>query len=538
MNHTPHAFSAVCPPKSRTNAHQVLRASCPATRTGAGALGAATRGAILVAGVLAALAQQTTAQQQFAMLQPLATMQPQGSTCIVAGDIDGDGDLDLVSSNWDYYGSPRVYRNHGQGRLSADPAATPLPANPNATAALALGDIDGDGDLDIIYIQAPTSIPSIRCFPNPCPPWQSPLGILLNDGHGIFSLASAVSVPATNFALGDVDGDGDLDLVLGTGVILTNNGTGQFTPATSLPGSTSYTTASCLALADIDGDGDLDLVVGTRPQHPTRLFLNDGSGNFTDVSATQLPASVDPTIAIALGDIDGDGDLDLFVGKTGSSLLYRNDGQGFFTDVSATHLPSPLAGATWVQFGDLDGDGHTDLLVGSGFTHLRNDGSGRFLDVSPATMPMLGHAQTALLADVDGDGDLDLATGDFSETRLLQNLLRQLHAPIALRPGTTWQLDVYARNGLPRLVDLALPFAAFGTASIPLGPLGTLGLDPTSLVALPILPVPQPAGIASLPIPIPNLPGLVGVELYAQTLLLQHPTQERLTNVLRGVVVP
>lgn len=118
-----------------------------------------------------------------------------------------------------------------------------------------------------------------------------------------------------------------------------------------------------------------------------------------------------------------------------------------------------------------------------------------------------------------------------------RNLLRQLDSPYLLRPGLPWRLDVYARYGPPRLFDVALPFVSLAPAHIPLGVLGTVGIDPTVMLALPPLLVPQPAGGASLSLPTPNLPALAGIALHAQALLLQWPAQDRLTNAVFDVFV-
>ncbi len=86
-------------------------------------------------------------------------------------------------------------------------------------------------------------------------------------------------------------------------------------------------------------------------------------------------------------------------------------------------------------------------------------------------------------------------------------------------------------------MDVALPFISLATAQIPLPPLGTLGLDPTRMLALPTFVIPQPAGVGSVSVAGPNNPGLVGASIYAQALLLPYPFQARLTNVTADVVI-
>ncbi|MCA8948568.1 MAG: VCBS repeat-containing protein, partial [Planctomycetes bacterium] len=129
-----------------------------------------------------------------------------------------------------------------------------------------------------------------------------------------------------------------------------------------------------------------------------------------------MPADEQFTQALAWGDVDGDGDLDLVLGNYGQqSRLYRNDGSGVFVDVTATHLPAIADGTSAVALGDVDGDGDLDLVVGESGTNvspgqerlLANTGNGVFVDVTAAQMPVLDDVTYCLaLVDVDGDGDL------------------------------------------------------------------------------------------------------------------------------------
>ncbi|MGB3966282.1 MAG: VCBS repeat-containing protein [Planctomycetota bacterium] len=314
-----------------------------------------------------------SSQTQFARLAHslLPTPGISGAWSIVLLDVDGDGDLDLATEG------PRLYRNDGTGAFT-DVTTSCIPSGSFAFR-LTHGDVDGDGDLDLVG----------------CDFTQKRL--LTNNGAGVFTDVTATQMPAGGgscVALGDVDNDSDLDLVAGGGggapaQLFRNDGTGTFTDVTGthMPGVPVWTL--CVTLGDVDGDGWLDIFTGGA----NRLYRNNGNGVFSDVSATHLPPSnTYQTNSVALGDVDGDLDLDLVCGNgyypSGDpSRLYVNDGTGVFTDVTTSNLPIGQGNTQSVALGDLDGDGDLDLVLGNLAREVAlNDGTGRFFDVtSPGT---------------------------------------------------------------------------------------------------------------------------------------------------------
>ena len=86
-------------------------------------------------------------------------------------------------------------------------------------------------------------------------------------------------------------------------------------------------------------------------------------------------------------------------------------------------------------------------------------------------------------------------------------------------------------------MDVAVPFVSCARARIPLPPLGTVGLEPACLAALPPFAIPQPAGMGSVTVIMPNSPSLIGFAIYAQAVLVQQPLQSRLTNVTADLFV-
>ncbi len=232
-------------------------------------------------------------------------------------------------------------------------------------------------------------------------------------------------------AIEDIDNDGDLDIVFANGSgffsasqmqrlrIYINDGTGVFTEesSTRVGSHTSY--ARDVEFGDIDGDGDYDMIVANDFNSPADLFINDGNGFFTDVSATQIPQLSLSSSHAAFGDVDNDGDLDLWLTKGGSSRfgsgqaqLWENDGTGFFTNVTTTQVPQQLIDSPMdALFGDLDGDFDLDMIEGHRDVQSKlyiNGGDGTFTDETSGNLPQDDNTYSWDLGDLDNDGDLDL----------------------------------------------------------------------------------------------------------------------------------
>jgi hypothetical protein len=201
-------------------------------------------------------------------------------------------------------------------------------------------------------------------------------------------------------ALGDVDGDGDLDAVaanLDAGAIVwRNDGTGHFTDSGQRLARGVY-----VALADFDGDGALDILLGSWDV-PASVWWNDGTGTFTKGSLL----SVNECFALATGDLNGDGRPDVLIGTATADRVILSSGNRTFNDTRQFLGNAPTGG---VALGDMDGDGDLDV-VAAGWDELgrvwRNDGTGRLTALCTFDAVVL-HVHGAVLADVDADGDLD-----------------------------------------------------------------------------------------------------------------------------------
>lgn len=326
---------------------------------------------------------------------------------VAAGDVDGDGDLDLAIIV-EGGGSHALALNDGSGSFTL--ASPGFPSSEADGEDAEFADFDRDGDLDIVIVSENRLVNEMY----------------LNDGAGRFTNVSdrlPLQGWSNALAVMDLNGDGALDLLIGnygTEGLMINDGNGYFLDGTDRywPDTPDDRTQD-IELVDVDGDGDLDVAVANEGQN--RLYLNEG-GRLVDATEGRLPIREDESREYKAADVDSDGDMDLilvnikleFIDEDWSRRDYvlMNDGSGVFT---IEWLPDWDRDHMSVAAMDLDVDGDPDIIIpgapllpdNSDYRVLMNNGSGSFTGAEPGTF---------LPLSVNDNGwGFDIQIGDFNQ---------------------------------------------------------------------------------------------------------------------------
>ncbi|MCL4858857.1 MAG: VCBS repeat-containing protein [Caldilineaceae bacterium] len=266
--------------------------------------------------------------------------------------------------------------------------------------SVALADLDGDGDLDIIIANAGSAIP------NDDEIWINQGGAQGGQA-GVFVLGQSLANGESFLVkVGDLDGDGDLDAIIvgAQGVqIWWNDGNGNFSAGPAFP----FFGLNDIALGDLDGDGDLDIVMAGEGQFfPSQIFWNEWN---TRQAFTPGPLLVTAGVnsGVAIADLDNDGHADIYLATSQANVVWWNNGDGFFS--AGTGMGDQ--NDTDVALGDFNGDGHIDAFVTRRITGSAangvwlNNGDRTF---RPANDQLGNHTSFRVaVADLNGDGKLD-----------------------------------------------------------------------------------------------------------------------------------
>jgi len=326
--------------------------------------------------------------------------------------MDSDGDADIVVASQSRGAIIEIYLNDGHGSFASTEDTFPVTSDPNPlwNFGIVLRDFDKDGRLDIATADA----------------WRG-VSVYTNSPGGDFSLSQTILVPAVNEVKGidaaDIDLDGDDDLVFGghngdpdrADRVYLNNGSGRFTDSGQRIGDdVTWDTV----FGDLDNDGDPDYVsVNRYRENPAKVHINNGRGVFSN-SAPLPTTQDDDSYDVKLADLDLDGLLEVVVADSfdpvhsSTSKIFRNGGAAGFELMEGLLSPAGSE-AKSVDVVDLTNDGVPDIVLGNwngGDDLCRGDGQGGFIRETLEGLP----AQTVAIAaaDFDGDGRIDVVTGD------------------------------------------------------------------------------------------------------------------------------
>ena len=325
-------------------------------------------------------------------------------TGIVAGDFNGDGNLDLALGTNDN-GTLSVLLGDGTGNFTAAPASS---ITVTGTPVL-VQDFNGDGIPDILLSDET----------------GGSVTVLLGNGDGTFRVApgSPITTDYGTYPVvsADFNGDGIPDLALAGGYYLTvflGNGDGSFTELPIGSSSISEATFTSMVVGDFNGDGIPDLAALGLPGGSVSIFLGNGDGTFTQ--GTSVTPSAGSPVALATADFNGDGKLDLavIVGNNGNISVTVLPGNGNGTFGAALGTPIAVEDAANVLgVGDFNGDGIADLFVGAQINGptvniLLGSGNGTFTQM-PTGSAGLPCCSNSVLGDFNNDGLTDIASSSF-----------------------------------------------------------------------------------------------------------------------------
>ena len=366
-----------------------------------------------------------------------------GSAYVVSGDFNGDGIPDLVTGPafFNDEGSTvslSLLPGNGDGTFAA-PVSLEFPGYVSSSTIVA-GDFTGDGVDDL----------AVDCYDLSVPYYCT--AILLNDGHGNFTVSQAISGTG-DLAVGNFFGDGRTSLAIanGSGVVTfyQNNGAGTFTQrGTVATAAGAGENGIGIIAANLSGNNSPDIALADAGNHCVSILTNNGTGTFTYTGSFAVGTATTGTTWVTAGDFNDDGSVDLATVNQGPSgqddtvTVLLNQGNGAFTrggdyDTGiATFAPALVAG-------DFLGHGHADLALvdysGDRVLVMANNGAGVF--TVSTSIPVDAQPDDIIAADLNNDGTLDLVSANYDAGDVSAILQQPQTSPIyiATAGGGVWK---------------------------------------------------------------------------------------------------
>ncbi len=390
---------------------------------------------------------------------------------LITADLDNDGDDDVLVAVFD--GRNLLIENLSEttpGAFAPDPVE--LPVIGGGEAVLNVADVDNDGDLDLLVANGAGGRNSLFLIENLS---ETSPGAFADTAVRYTQQDDDINSP-TNLAIGDVDGDGDLDAIVAddfvSAVVLVSDLNRKEPEAARERAFVDIADRQArvlsLTLEDVDGDGDLDVLAFSRTE--TSLFWIENVGAASDTGFAEPVVLNDALPAFTFAtfeDVDGDGDTDLVATV---QIAFPDVVVAVVENVSVPGavayasepviLTNQIADPSFVEAADFDGDGDLDLAVDSvsprGVFLLENTGEvgvGSF-DPTPTRIVRGSQGSTILHAvDVDGDGDQDLLTAGVND-RVVQVLFNDGVGPVRPTPLAVSLFDAAFYLGRGENADL------------------------------------------------------------------------------------